>query len=443
MHLCRTSLPRRLLICCSLAWALALALALPGLAQEATPSSEVSPGTSEEVPGDLTPAATLLPTATAIPTPTCTPTPTPTLTAVQARLMLAQAYLEGGDYARAAELFGTVALEERGNSEALAGLRAALAAAASATAAALTPTVPVATATPPPQAARFGETFASRWRDLAGTALPGLLVVILVYLLAQVARWALYWARELWLTRGLPLLGQRPVYPGYLLAEFTDATGIKDFQGAQIVKQSLTETLLSWNQLVQERQVPVEPAPGLELGGMAWIKVLWSWILPPPRGYKVSGVLMGSQPDNYQLSVTRVSLSTNSVDRSFTFSDQSLAEAPDRAFRELARRAARWLLQPLDMEVAEAGQLSLAKSTRRAAPSLEAEPLAADKIFDQALDLLLPLRRQVEQDAIDFVDARRRLDEADKLLALLPEGSGLRRDLQAVVSDLRRAVQGV
>jgi hypothetical protein len=66
--------------------------------------------------------------------------------------------------------------------------------------------------------------------------------------------------------------------------------------------------------------------------------------------------------------------------------------------------------------------------------------LTPSEIFDQALELLLPVRQQVNQDAIDFSYARKQLRDAEALLSQLPEGSQLRRDLQDVIADLRRSV---
>jgi hypothetical protein len=70
----------------------------------------------------------------------------------------------------------------------------------------------------------------------------------------------------------------------------------------------------------------------------------------------------------------------------------------------------------------------------------EAAVLTPSEIFDQALDLLMPVRQQVNQGAIDFNFARKQLAEGEQLLTQLPDGSQLRADLQDVVADLRKSV---
>ena len=74
------------------------ATAQPAGAQQTPAAAEVTPGT---------PAPTL--------TPAPTPTATPTFTALQNQLVLAQTYLDGKDFARAAALFAAVAEVDRGN----------------------------------------------------------------------------------------------------------------------------------------------------------------------------------------------------------------------------------------------------------------------------------------------------------------------------------------
>ena len=66
--------------------------------------------------------------------------------------------------------------------------------------------------------------------------------------------------------------------------------------------------------------------------------------------------------------------------------------------------------------------------------------LTPSEVFDQALDLLLPVRQQVNQGAVDFNFARKQLADGEQLLTQLPDGSQLRDDLQGVITDLRQSV---
>lgn len=403
-------------------------LAPLALAQTATP-----PATAAAVTG----TPTLIGTPTPTLTPTLTPTPTPTLTALGAKLVLAQTYLAGKDYGRAAALFAEVSQEDRGNAEALAGLKEALDGQAAAEAAALPSTpAPEPTAVPPAPAPRetLVSTLGAKLRDFAGTALAALLVVVLVYLLANAFRWALQTLRELWFTRGLPLIKRPAVQPGFLVGEFTNTLGETGDNAARIVPLALTEKLIRWNQLVQAKEVPVEPEPKLDLGGMGWLKILWGWILPPPRGYKVTGALLRGATGTYLLTVQRQALSSNSIDRSTTL-EQRGATADD-AFRKMAGEAAKWLVNPGDIEASQAIVRGM-KATKDVGDAMQLTP---SEVFDQALELLLPVRQQVAANAIDFADARNRLRSAESLLGQLPSGSGLRQDLQTVIADLRRSV---
>lgn len=398
------------------------------LAQDATP-----PAATEAITETPTVAGTPTPT----PTPTLTPTPTPTLTALGARLVLAQTYLAGGDYGRAAAIFAEVAQEDRGNPEALAGLKAALAGQAAAQAAALPPTpAPTPTVVPAAPAPRqtLASTFSAKLREFTATALAALIVVVLVYLLAHLLRWALQALRELWFTRGLPLLQRPAVQAGFLIGDFANALGEAGNNAARIVPLALTETLIRWNQLVQAKEVPIEPEPKLDLGGMSWLRILWGWILPPQRGYKVTGLLLKGPTGAYQLAVQRQALSSNSVDRS-TILEQRGASAED-AFRKMAHEAAKWLVNPGDIEASQAILRGM-KATKDVGEALQLTP---SEVFDQALELLLPVRQQVTARAIDFADARNRLRSAEALLGQLPDGSGLRQDVQGVIADLRRSV---
>lgn len=419
-----------------LALVLTALLAAPALAQTAT----VEAAATSPI-GDLHPAGppTETPTPTVTPTPTPTPTATPTLTARQGVLVLAQTYLEAGAYARAAELYAAIATQVPGDADALAGLKAALDAqgAATATAAAPPPTPVPPTATP---ALTFGRAFGRQLGDFTGTALAGLLLILLVYLLAQVIRWLLIEAREFWWTKAVVKLGLRkePVLPAFYVGEFTDATQDKEFPGAKVVVQVLTQVLVEWHQVVRPDAPPaVEPAPALELGGMAWIKVLWGWIIPPPRGYKVTGTLLGKPAGPYQLSLSRANLARNRVDGSRIFGPQGgSGVAPEAAIRALATEARPWLIDPLDAAAAETVMRSawLAKG-RVGTLRLPGE------IVEEVVNELLPVRQQVQSEMIDYPDARSRLQRAEDLLTGLPETSTLRGELQRAIADLRRSVQ--
>jgi len=401
-----------------------LALIIPAtvLAQDAT----AQPTAAASTPG--TPAATL--------TPAPTPTATPTFTAIQNQLVLAQTYLDGKDFARAAALFAAVAEADRGNAAALAGLKAALDGQAGA--AAPTP-APAATPAPVAAAQSAKETAAgSVWSKLfnyGSTVVAGLIAVVLAYLLASAFRWLLYGVRELWLTRGRPLFRRPAAQPGFLIGEFVNGLGDDAGNLPAIVTQALVEKLMQWNQLVSAREIPVEPAPALDLGGMGWLKIMWTWILPPARGYKVTGMLRQNSTGAYQLAIQRTVLAQNRVDLSKTW--EKRGSSPDTAFRDMASEIAKWLVSPADMASSDAvarGMRALHGDTQQAAM------LTPSEVFDQALDLLLPVRQQVNQGAVDFNFARKQLADGEQLLTQLPEGSQLRGDLQGVVADLRRSV---
>ena len=225
------------------------ATAQPASAQQ-TPAATVTPGT---------PAPTL--------TPAPTPTATPTFTAVQNQLVLAQTYLDGKDYARAAALFAAVAEVDRGNAVALAGLKAALdgqGVAAAPTPASTSPSEPITA--PQPAAESAAGSVWSKLINYGSTVVAGLIAVVLVYLLASAFRWLLYGARELWLMRVRPWFHHPAVQPGFLIGEFVNGLGEDAGTLPNIVAQALVEKLMQWNQLVQAREIPVEPAPALDSG---------------------------------------------------------------------------------------------------------------------------------------------------------------------------------
>ena len=315
-------------------------LALPVvLAQDQTATPAAAPELAATPTAEATPAETRTPTPTR--TPTLTPTATPTLTELQSRLTLAQTYLAGKDYDRAAELFAQIAAEDRGNPEALAGLKAALDGQAMRLATLIAPPpTPQPTAVPPqPPAPTLGQTVGTRLQDYLGITLAALVLVVLVYLLANAIRWVLTALRELWYTKVLPWFKRPAIAPGFLIGEFTNGLGAGGDNATRIVPLVITEKLLAWNQLVQAKEIPVEPEPRLDLGGMGWLKVLWSWILPPARGYKVTGALMMSDQGLYQLAVQRIGLARNAVDRSTVF--EKAGASPDAVYRSLAGEAAK------------------------------------------------------------------------------------------------------
>ena len=279
------------------------ATAQPAAAQQTPTAAEVTPGT---------PAPTF--------TPAPTPTATPTLTALQNQLILAQTYLDSNDFVRTRPLcFAAVAEVDRGNAVALAGLKAALdgqGVAAAPTPAPTSPPEPIAA--PQPAAETAAGSVRSKLINYCSTVVASLFAVVLVYLLASALRWLLYGARELWLMRIRPWFGHPAVQPGFLIGEFINGLGDDSGNMPSIVTQALLEKLMQWNQLVQAREIPVEPSPALDLGGMGWLKIMWTWILPPARGYRVTGMLLQNPAGAYQLSVQRIALAHNRVDLSKT-----------------------------------------------------------------------------------------------------------------------------
>ncbi len=205
-----------------LAWLVILALSLtlaawnavstPVAAQSATPAASTTPeagATPESTPG--TPAS---PTPTL--TPTLTPTPTATLTELQARIVLAQAFLDGRDYEKAADLFAEILEDSRGNPQALAGLQSALDGKAAQMATMMAP-LPTQAPTTVPEVVvpTLVDTTRSKLLDIGGAVLAALAVVVFLYFVAALLRWLLAWLRELWYVRILPLLNRPAVLPGF------------------------------------------------------------------------------------------------------------------------------------------------------------------------------------------------------------------------------------
>jgi hypothetical protein len=316
----------------ALAFALCLLASLgrPSAAQEATPTIPVTVVT-----------ATPVPTATITPTPSITPSPTPTFTALQARLALARAYLDGGDFTEAIAIYSAIALESPGHPDALAGMNEALAAQAGATATALAPTPTVVpsepTPVPPPS---FTDEFSRWWRLLGSLALAAVAIFALLYAALRLLRWSRP-AAQLWLTRLRPLLGMPPIAPGIAVGEFTEATDAPGYVGAEIVMQTIEESLVRWNRAVPAAlQTPVLLRP-LDMVGLSRLSALWAQVSTPFRGYLASGLLLGGETERCRLSVERLDWRTHRVDASHTFEGSAATCA--EAFRELARVAALWL----------------------------------------------------------------------------------------------------
>jgi hypothetical protein len=405
-----------------------LCCAAPALAQDTTPAA-----TLPVIVITATPTVPS-PTPTVTPTPTLTPTPTATFTALQARMALGRAYLQGGDYGNAAEIFSAVALEDRGSSEALAGLDAALKGQAAATAAAAPhPTVEPAAAPTPSGPTPAGAFLEKVW-TLGATALVLLLILLALYLAARALRWLLSWLRELWFTR----IRKPPVPPGLVIGEIIDATGEDSCPAARVAVQALTEQLVIWNSAAPRGLRTPLQVDGLNRPGLAWVRALWEQIFPPRRAYRLTGLLAGKQPGPYRLSLDRVDLRSNRVDASRTF--ESGAETPAQAFRELGSTAAFWAHDPLGMEgmpgllemPARAGLTGAARSGVQPTPTQTA---------NEALRLLAQVRAQVQGINVDYATAPHTLDEAQTLIERLPAGSVLRGELQLAADDLLRAVQ--
>jgi hypothetical protein len=159
-------------------------------------------------------------------------------------------------------------------------------------------------------------------------------------------------------------------------------------------------------------------------------------LVPPQRAYKIDGALMGNQPGAYRLMIRRTDLSTNSVDASRTF--ETTVGVPEVAFQGMAELAAKWLCYPRDIEATAAVTRGM-RAAEVSGAGVDAAPSSASEIYDAALGLLLPVRQQVNQGAVDFADARERLRQADGLLRVLPDSSSLYVDLKAVIADLSRS----
>jgi hypothetical protein len=146
----------------------------------------------------------------------------------------------------------------------------------------------------------------------------------------------------------------------------------------------------------------------------------------------VTGTLLSSSAGSHQLAVQRTNLGRNSVDRSRIF--ESALEPPAEAYRAMAGETAKWLVHPTDIEADRA--VALARGAGQGAPAV------ASAVFDEAINLLLPVRQQVNQGMVDFPEGRRRLHAAQAMIAELPSDSALRTELTRVVADLRKSVPG-
>jgi hypothetical protein len=283
----------------------------------------------------------------------------------------------------------------------------------------------------------------SKVLDAFGFVVAALLLIALLYLLGAFLRWLLTALRELWYMRILPLFGRPAVAPGFLIGEFVSPTVAAEESGipidaAQIIPIVITQKLTEWNQLVRDKQVPIELERERHTGPLACLRVLWAWVLPPPRGYRVTGTLLGGSTGGHRLAVQRTNLGRNSVDRSRIF--ESSMEPPAEAYRAMAGETAKWLVVPADIE---ADRVVATVRSARQGPDVQISPAAsASADFDEAIDLLLPVRQQVNQGMVDFPEGRRRLRAAQAMIAELPADSELRGELTRVVADLRKSVPG-
>ena len=171
----------------SLQYALIATLMLAALIIPATVLAQDA--TAQPAGAQQTPAAGEVTTGTPAPTltPAPTPTATPTFTALQNQLVLAQTYLDGKDFARAAALFAAVAEVDRGNAVALAGLKAALdgqAVAAGADSSACRAARTEALRRNPPRTRPWSSVW-SKLSNYGSTVVAALFAVVLVYLLAS------------------------------------------------------------------------------------------------------------------------------------------------------------------------------------------------------------------------------------------------------------------
>ncbi len=400
------------------------------MAQDATPVATQATALPTPFPvGGETTAGT----ATVTRTPTLTPTTTPTLTMLQARLGVAHAYSAGGEYAKAAEIYAAVALEDRGNEEALTGLDTALKAqaASTATAQAHVPT-PQVQATPESVRPPYAATFWQELRDLIAVALAAVGVVLLVYLSARGLRWLLSVVRELWFTR----VKRPPVQPGFVIGDFQNATGDDSLQGPQIVGQALTEQLVRWNEAVPAELRQAVRVDALQIAGLGWLRTLWRQVFLPERAFRVSGVLLGKQPGPYRLSVDRLDLRSGAVDASYTFETNADPRGPAQAFRELATTAAFWLRDPAGMQAFPQAMGAPSRAPADQAPG----PPGPIQLAGEALKLLAVVRHSI-RGAVDYSVQPRSLNDAQGLIERLPEKSSLRQALQSSLDDLRRQVQ--
>jgi len=299
-------------------------------------------------------------------------------------------------------------------------LAAQAGATATAAAPAPTPVTPIPEATPAPT---FGDMFSSRLGSLAATALALLLVIGAVYGLLRVLRWLFVRLRDWWAMRLRPLFGQPPRHPSVAMGAFVDATGDPNYIETEIVAQTIEETLARWNAAVApELRTPVHSRP-LDRAGLSWLGTLWAQVTPPPRGYHVTGLLLGGPEGPHRLSVERLDLRSNCVDAAHSFESEG---EPAEAFRAMAEAAAYWLRDPRGME---------------GAPETLEVAAGAPRVASEVVALLIPVRQQVTLESVEYPGAPQALDAAQARLATLPAGSSLRADLQASVDDLRAQVQ--
>ena len=122
---------------------------------------------------------------------------------------------------------------------------------------------------------------------------------------------------------------------------------------AQVVPIAITQKLIAWKQLVQDKLMPVESAPDVDLwrfDGLAQGPG-GRWLLPRPRGISVTGTLVsGPARAVPRLAVqrTRTWAATASTHRHVVH--RRVALCGGRPTSAMAEEAAKWLVLPADIE---------------------------------------------------------------------------------------------
>ena len=125
---------------------------------------------------------------------------------------------------------------------------------------------------------------------------------------------------------------------------------------------------------------------------MAWLRVFWAWILPPPRGYRVTGTLLERvRQATQQLAVQRTNLGAQQRRPQPHLRERRWSQ-PAEAYRAMAGEAAKWLRAAGRHRSGSGGSDGPGAGSRARRPA--ARPA---HVFDEALDILLPVRQQVNQ----------------------------------------------